>query len=145
MSDFQLRVVVVALSVVTLLLVLVVVAMLRQIGRILLRLGDDSTELMPQGGPDFDEQVALPGTKLDRGVLVMFVSSSCAACAGITMALPEIRATLPELNLVLAVVDEDPAARHDYAQKLGVGARDDLFHLVKEWKIPGTPYAALRR
>lgn len=141
MSDTQLQLLVLALAVISLVLVVVVVAMLRQIGRILLRMGDEPAELMPTGGPAFEAEVALPDTDISEGALVMFVSSSCAACTGVTMALPEIREAFPSLNLVLAVVDEDPEARRVYAEKLGVGARSDLYHLMEDWAIPGTPFA----
>lgn len=115
------------------------VAVMRQMGSVLLQLGPMRPEALPVG-PKVGETKELPG-QTGRPALVLF-TSGCTICESM---LPGFRAVrrdyANQLELFAVVTHKDPRERADYARRLGDFARTDLLGLMQDWEIPGTPYA----
>jgi thiol-disulfide isomerase/thioredoxin len=141
------RLVIVLLGVGFLLEAVVIVAVMRQIGTMLLGGAPNRTE--PQRpGPELGSVVEVPGLEpSELPALLVFVSSACTACAAITPRLQWMYKTYgPEsphghqLDFVAVITDgaNDEAAEH--VGKLSEFARGDLMVLMNEWEIPFVPF-----
>jgi hypothetical protein len=113
------------------------VATLRHLGSIMLRVGPDTygdVEEGPQVGTIVDPSVvAGPG-------LVLFVSQTCSLCKPLVARLPSIRRSFPLVTIVAAAIGEPGPQKDRFAESLGRGARSDLDGLYQSWAVPGTPF-----
>jgi hypothetical protein len=119
---------------------ILLVATMRQLGGISLRIAPAHPGDI-EGGPEIGAEVMIPGWDPVRAGLVLFMSPDCSLCAQLVPAIAGVRRGYPELQLVAAVRATSPEARDQYAKQLGSYARSDLESMFGEWSIPGTPYA----
>lgn len=121
-------------------LAVLLIAVMRQVGTILIHLNPGRTGEV-DGGPEIDAIVHVPGLPDGSATVVVFVSPTCTLCGFLQPALPAIRAHYPEVRVLPVVLGDDERARRAYADRLGEGARHDLLELAKEWNVQGTPFA----
>lgn len=141
------RIVVVLLATALLIEAVCLVAMMRQLGSVLLHLGPMTTEAAV--GPGIGQVRAVPGhEEARRPALTVFTSSGCQHCKQLAPGLRRMHSVYGpgaehghQLDLIVVVTDEDARRRAEYAQELGSFARTDLSALMQEWDIPGTPFA----
>jgi len=134
------RIVVLLLAAGVLIEAVLLVAVMRQLGSLLLHVGPMKPEPFP-GGPKVGELLTLPGNG-KRPSMVLFTSAGCSICDGLRPGIRRIHADYrDQLDVVAIVTDKDAQERAEHAQKLGSFARTDLIALMQDWKIPGTPYA----
>lgn len=117
------------------------VAVMRQVGSILMVVGT-STPLSIPAGPKIGSVLPVPGTKAKRPVLVVFVSPECTQCRSLLPGLTRLETTYREqLELVAVVANAEEEERRRHAEEIGAFARADLPLLYDEWNVPGTPFA----
>ena len=141
------RVVVVLLAVGLLIEAVFLVALMRQVGNLLLQGGVAGANVPT--GPKAGAMAEIPGR--DRSgypALVVFTSSECEQCRALSPGLRRIhelygsRATAGhQLDLIAVLTDRNVGARAEHARELGGFARTDLVALMQDWDVPGTPFA----
>jgi thiol-disulfide isomerase/thioredoxin len=134
---WQLIVVLLVVTVVAMAVVLVAVA--RQVGSLLLQVAPQRPGSI-EGGPAIGAAVEVPGLSSVPAV-VTFVSPGCAPCEALTPAIPAVARHYPELTLLAAIVGGDGVERDRLAADLSPYGRKDLERLQAEWGVPGTPFA----
>lgn len=124
---------------------LLLVALMRQVGSLMLRLepifyGAEQHE--PEGGPEIGAVIEpIEGVRYEEGAVVVFLGTGCIACEDLLPAIPVVAGTYPSVDLIAAVGPGQQRAREIYRRKLGDLARLDLAELHERWDIPGTPFA----
>lgn len=124
------------------------VAVMRQMGELLLR-GVGPTAMPVAGGPELGTSVEIPGVDdRVRPALVVFTSSLCEQCRILEPGLQQIHSLYGpdahdghQLDLVAVLTDANPTGRAEHARELGGFARTDLIALMQDWSVPGTPFA----
>jgi hypothetical protein len=119
---------------------LVSIALMRQVGGILLQLNPARVGEV-DSGPEVETFVDVPGVAPDTPAVVVFASPTCRLCEFLGPALPALERHYPNVAVVPIVLGDDPSAREEYARSLGHGARPDAIDLAKEWDVHGTPFA----
>lgn len=148
MSDTW-RIVVVLLAAGVLIEAVFLVAVMRQVGELLLYGGGGAMRRPVPSGPAVETVVDVPGRRLTgRPALVVFTSSACEQCKRIEPGLTRMQGLYGpdaenghQLDLVAVLTDKDVNGRADHARKLGAWARTDLVALMQDWNVPGTPFA----
>lgn len=130
----------VVLLVAVVVMAVVLVALLRQVGTLMLRFP------APEPGPTSDgpppgSRIDLAVLEVDKASIILFVSQGCAACEQILPALPTLVRAYPELQLVTVPVARRASERQAFGKRIAVPTRPDLFDLVEQWNIRGTPHA----
>ena len=121
--------------------VVLLIAVMRQVGSILMVVGT-STPLSIPAGPKIGSVLPVPGSRLRRPLLVVFVSPDCTQCGNIVPGFERLAAAYRDQLQLLAVVSNgDEESRRAYAERVGSFARTDLPNLYDEWNVPGTPFA----
>jgi thiol-disulfide isomerase/thioredoxin len=121
--------------------VVLLIALMRQVGSILMVVGT-STPLSIPAGPKIGSVLPVRGSELRRPLLVAFVSPECTQCRALLPGFARlVSAYRDQLQLIVVVSNADEAARREYAEELGSFARADLAGLYDEWNVPGTPFA----
>ncbi len=118
----------------------ILIAVMRQLGGILLQM----TPARPgevEEGPARGTVVEIPGVPGDTPAIVVFVSPTCEVCKPLLPAVPTIDRHYPDVALVTAISGGSRADREAYAARVGPTARPDLHKLYDAWGIPGTPFA----
>jgi methylamine dehydrogenase accessory protein MauD len=116
-------------------------AVMRQVGGLLVRLNPTGVGDV-ESGPEVDALLEIPGVLPGRPALVVFGSPSCTLCRYLEPAVAAIRANYEEIDvLVVATGGDDAAERAVYAQKFGHSGRGDIPELAKDWNVQGTPFA----
>lgn len=147
MSDTW-RIVVVLLAAGFLVEAVVLVALMRQVGAVLLRVGPTRAVDVP-GGPKVGTMVEVPGREpTGRPALVVFTSSACEYCKALVPRLRWMHETYGpgadhghQLDLIAVGTDGSAELRAEHARELDGFARTDLITLMQDWDIPGTPFA----
>ncbi len=142
------RIVVVLLAVGVLIEAVILVAVMRQVGELLLH-GGPTIRAKALRGPEVETTVDVPGRKpTGRPALVVFTSSACEQCQALEPGFKRIHALYGpdadnghQLDLVAVLTDRDANGRAEHARELGPWARTDLIALMQDWKVPGTPFA----
>ena len=117
------------------------VAVMRQVGDVLLY-ARPLRSPPPLGGPQVGDIKELPGNRRKRPALVLFTSPGCALCKELEPGFRKLHADwAQQVDIVAVVSSENVEEREAYARELGSFARADLASLTKDWEIPGTPYA----
>lgn len=117
------------------------IAVMRQVGGLLVRLNPTGVGEV-ESGPDIEQLVEIPGVPPGRPALVVFASPGCTLCQYLGPALKAIRSNYDEIDVVgVALGGESDAERAAYARQLGPAARADIPELAKEWNVQGTPFA----
>lgn len=119
---------------------LVMIAVMRQVGGILIQLNPTRVGEV-DSGPEVDSIVEVPGLPARTPAIVVFASPTCRLCEFLGPALPALERHYPRVAIVPIVLGDDPRARAEYAVALGHGARPDALELAKEWDVQGTPFA----
>lgn len=117
----------------------VLVAVMRQVGGILVQLKPPRPGEI-EGGPDRGTVVDIPGTTIGKPKVVVFIDTGCNICKPLLTAIPTVRREYPEAEFVAIVSGDDDVHRASYARQLGDAARLDLAKLLKTWNVPGTPF-----
>lgn len=141
------RIVVVLLAAGVLIEAVFLVAVMRQVGELLLHGGAMRANTL--GGPEVEITVDVPGRKpTGRPALVVFTSSACEQCKALEPGLQRIFGLYGpdadsghQLDLVAVLTDPEANGRANHARELGTWARTDLIALMQEWNVPGTPFA----
>jgi thiol-disulfide isomerase/thioredoxin len=121
--------------------VILLVAVMRQVGSILMVVGT-STPLSIPAGPKIGSTLLVRGSELRRPLLVVFVSPDCTQCRALVPGFERLASAYRnQLQLIAVVSNADEAARREYAEAVGPLARADLADLYDEWNVPGTPFA----
>jgi thiol-disulfide isomerase/thioredoxin len=116
------------------------VAIMRQVGTLLLAVGPSKPIDLP-GGPHVGAVKNLPGYENGRPALVLFTSPGCPICDTLTPGFRRMHAEYgSQLDVVAVVSHPDAQSRAEHARELGTFARTDLPALMQDWDIPGTPY-----
>lgn len=147
MSDTW-RIVVVLLAAGFIIEAVFLVAVMRQVGLVVLQ-REPMRAVDVQPGPPLGMLKSLPGVEsTKRPALVLFTSSACPHCKALTPRLRQLYADYGpqahhghQLDLVAVVTDQNSPSRSEYARELGSFARTDLIALMQDWDIPGTPFA----
>lgn len=147
MSDAW-KAVVVAIGAGMVLEAVILFAMMRQMGELLLN-GVGPGRPRVSGGPPRGAVVDVPGHEpAGRPTLVVFTSSECEQCRVLVSGLQQLDALYGpdaeeghQLDLVAALTDRDVTSREEHARELGSFARTDMLSLMQDWDIPGTPFA----
>lgn len=146
MSDTW-RIVVVVLGAGLLIEAVLLVAVMRQVGELLLHGGPNRANI--SSGPKAGVAVEIPGREpTGRPALVVFTSSACEQCKALEPGLQRIHAVYGpdaenghQLDIVAVLTDRNANGRAEHARELGRFARVDLIALMQDWDIPGTPFA----
>lgn len=141
------RIVVVLLAAGLLIEGVLLVAVMRQVGELLLYGGPVNVNV--SSGPKADTVVDLPGgQRTGRPALVVFTSSACEQCKALEPGLQQIQAVYGpdaaeghQLDLIAVLTDRNLDSRREHARELGTFARADLIALMQDWDVPGTPFA----
>jgi len=135
------EVLIVVLVVVASLQAFALIAVMRQVGGLLVRLNPTGVGEV-ESGPDVDSVLDVPGVRAGRPALVVFTSPACSLCEFLEPALPAIRAHHKEIDILVVVMGgDDVLDRAAYARKLGASARADIPELAEAWNVQGTPFA----
>jgi thiol-disulfide isomerase/thioredoxin len=119
----------------------VLVAVMRQVGGILLQITPPRPGALEEG-PTIGSVLELPRAERGRASVVLFVAPNCTPCKDLLPSVPVVARHYRELEFVMVVTGKDEADRLSYGQALdGVSVRPDWHGLYEEWQIPGTPYA----
>ena len=119
---------------------LLLVAVMRQVGAILLQISPARPGDI-EGGPELGTNVEVPGLEKNKPAIVVFVAPGCNVCEPLLPVIPIVERNYPELQVCVAIGGEDEHEREAYAQQLKNLARPDLHRLHRNWEVPGTPYA----
>jgi methylamine dehydrogenase accessory protein MauD len=116
-------------------------AVMRQVGGLLVRLNPTGVGDV-ESGPDVDTTLEIPGMPIGRPALIAFASPSCTLCAYLETAIPAVRANYSEIDVAVVVMGgDDDSERLLYARKFGESGRGDIPQVAKEWNVQGTPFA----
>jgi len=117
------------------------VALMRQVGSLLLVVGTTRPLDLP-AGPKVGARLSLPGYPKGRPAVVAFVSPDCTQCKSLAPGFGRLHELYrDQLDVVAVVAHADPETRTRYAAEIGAFARTDMPALMQDWEIPGTPYA----
>lgn len=141
------RVVIVLLAVGFVLEAVVIVALMRQIGSILLGVGPMRAPTPPPG-PEVGTVVEVPGLEpAELPALLVFVSSQCPACAAVAPRLRWMYDTYGpqsehghQLDFVVVATDGFGEDAPEHVREVAGFARTDLVALMKDWEIPFVPF-----
>jgi thiol-disulfide isomerase/thioredoxin len=122
------------------LLAFCVVALMRQVGSVLLLVQPHVPKDIG-GGPELGEIEDFENLAEDRGALVIFVAPDCQPCRELAPTFPAFRRAWPDVELVVAVARGNDDERTEHARAIGSFARADLQDLYERWEIQGTPFA----
>ena len=114
------------------------VAVMRQVGNLLIMIQPGDPRQIA-GGPKEDAELHFPGFKA-RPTVVLFVAPNCEPCHQLTPALSTFLDHNGHVDLVTVVANGSDEDRTRLATELGSFARADLPEMYHEWNIPGTPY-----
>jgi thiol-disulfide isomerase/thioredoxin len=120
---------------------LILIAVMRQVGGILIQLRPARVGEIEGEGPPVGQALEFEGLDVSRPAIVLFLSPDCQICKPLLPAIPALQRNYRELGVVTVVTGQDEARRGAYAEQIGESARTDLPELMKDWLIPGTPYA----
>ncbi len=118
-------------------------ALMRQVGTVLMHVSPPRPGT-GFGGPVIGGSVSesvFSSVAFEAPAVFIFVGSNCPACAPIERVLRTFRDNYNELELFVVVTGEFEERRIEHAAELEVAAHHDLEGLAELWKIPGTPYA----
>jgi thiol-disulfide isomerase/thioredoxin len=120
---------------------LVLVAVMRQVGTILLQIRPPAPGLM-EDGPTVGTTLELPDSEISGPLVVLFVTPNCAPCGKVVPIVPIVARNYPAIEFIGVITGPDESQRLAYADELeGIDVRPDLHFLEERWRIPGTPYA----
>jgi thiol-disulfide isomerase/thioredoxin len=141
MSDPLWQVLVVLLVVIAAVQATALIAVMRQVGGLLVRLNPTGVADV-EGGPDVDSVVDLPGVDRGRPALVVFASPTCTLCRYLEAAVPALRHNYKEIDVLVVVMGaDDQTERVRYARRFGESGRSDFPQLPSDWNVNGTPFA----
>jgi thiol-disulfide isomerase/thioredoxin len=119
----------------------VLVAVMRQVGGVLVQITPPRPGEL-EGGPAVGTMLDLPGAVPDKPAIVVFAAPNCAPCQELMPSVPVAARHYREIQFMAVITGRELDERTSYAATIeGVTARADLHHLHDEWQIPGTPYA----
>jgi thiol-disulfide isomerase/thioredoxin len=119
----------------------VLVAVMRQVGGVIVQIRPPQPGQLEEG-PAAGTVLDLPEAGPARPRVVVFVTPHCRPCEDLMPAVPVAARQYREIEFVAVVTGSDEADRRTYARTIeGVTARSDLHFLQDEWHIPATPYA----
>lgn len=116
------------------------VALMRQVGSLLLLISPENPRPVA-GGPEIGSELVVPGTTRGTPTVVTFLAPRCPPCEELVPSLPVLRERYPEVELVAIVALGDDEERMSYAKSVGTFARADVPELFEEWHVQGTPFA----
>lgn len=121
---------------------IVIVALARQVGTILLQIAPPRPGGM-EGGPTIGEAVAVDTFGMAEGTptIFMFLSPDCVPCREFVPSIPVAAAHYRDVKFVPIVLSDEEGKRNEYAQTLHFPARTDLSSMQEKWNVPGTPFA----
>jgi thiol-disulfide isomerase/thioredoxin len=122
------------------LLAFCVVALMRQVGSVLLLVQPHVPKDIG-GGPEIGQIEDFDDLAADMSALVVFVAPDCEPCHELAPTFPAFRRAWPDFELVVAVARGNDDERQDHARALGSFARADLRELYERWEVQGTPFA----
>jgi thiol-disulfide isomerase/thioredoxin len=119
----------------------VLVAVMRQVGTILIQIRPPRPGTL-DSGPVVGTFLEFPGGEVERPTVVLFTTPNCAPCQELMPSVPIAARGYRALDFVMVITGRDEEERRTYAPSLdGVAVRPDLHFLHDKWEIPGTPYA----
>lgn len=141
------RVAIVLLSLGFLVEAVLIVALLRQTGEVLLSIGP-RPDALPQGGPKPGAVVGIPDLAVANvPKLLVFSAGMCSACRELTPRLRWLNSVYGpnaahghQVDVVAIVTDASTEIGGRYQAELDGLARTDLGFLVKQWEVPATPF-----
>lgn len=141
------QIVVVVLAAGVLIEAIFLVAVMRQLGELLLH--GTAPHINAPAGPKLGTVVSVPGRERSgRPGIVIFTSSECQHCEAIEPALTRMHAVYGpgaehghQLDVIVVLTDRNPNTRAEHARALGQIARTDLIGMMQDWNVPGTPFA----
>lgn len=119
----------------------VLVAVMRQVGSIIVQIRPPRAGEL-EDGPTVGSVLELPEAETARSRIVLFVTPNCKPCQELMPAVPVAARRYRELEFIAVVTGGDDEDRRAYAARIdGVTVRTDLHSLYEQWRIPATPYA----
>lgn len=126
-----------------------VVALIRQVGVLHLRI-QPVAGVTGAGGPDYGADIRLPGTLAELAgrpaarFLVGFVSPGCRVCGPVTSALGRVARSADARTGVLLVVDSSQAEADEYVRGKGVSFLPYIADAAAfAGNVPGAPWAVV--
>jgi hypothetical protein len=126
-----------------------VVALIRQVGVLHLRLAPVAG-IQGIGGPTYGSELSLPASLSELTqrsatcYLIGFLSPTCGVCGPLAGAFGQIARTAPEDTAVLLVVDASAPEAGKYLQSKGVGSLPYIADSVSfSANVPGAPWAVV--
>lgn len=142
MTETILRITVLLLVAMAVLQAIVLIALMRQVGGIMLQLRPARFgEMEHDEGPEVGLVVDIPRREDTRPAIALFLSPACRICQPLLPAIPALAGSYPEIDVIPVVIGADESDRERYARQIGPLARTDLHDLENAWNIPGTPFA----
>lgn len=132
---------VVLLTVAAIVEAFLLIAVMRQMGGVLLQIRPARVGQVEEGGPLAGSVASLKDHNLGRPAIVLFVSPTCAICRPLVPVVGTVRKRYPEIDTWAAILSADETEAVEYAGLIGEGARLDLQELREAWGVPGTPFA----
>lgn len=141
MNDAVWQIAVVVLAAVVAVEGVILVAVMRQLGGVLIQLRPARIGELEGEGPPVGLEVQLPGGKpFEKPSMVLFLSPGCRVCKPLVPSVPVVAKRYPEIDLRVAVIGGDDADKFDYLDRLSPFAREGLEELETRWAIPGAPF-----
>lgn len=121
---------------------LILIAIMRQLGGIILQLRPARLgEVEHDEGPEVGLEVNIPGLLEGRAAIILFLSTECRICTPLLPAIRVVARRYQDLEVLTIVAGDDDEERDRFARESGVQSRSDLLGLDRDWNIPGTPFA----
>lgn len=119
----------------------VLVAVMRQVGGILLQLRPATVGELEGEGPLPGTPVEVPGLDSGTPAIVLFLSPNCALCEPLVPGIAVADHNYQDVEMMVAITGGRDEDRFAYAERVGSLAQPDLEQFESIWNIPGTPFA----
>lgn len=140
MTDPVWQVLLLLVTGITLLSAVLLVALMRQVGGILIQLRPARIGELEGEGPEVGTPVDEEWLPNGAPMIVLFVSPGCSLCEPLLPAVAVLRRSWPALDVAVAIVGGAPEDRFAYERRLDGLARPDFEELNRIWNVPGTPF-----
>src|SRR3989442_146110 len=107
------------------------VALMRQVGSLLLLINPENPRPVA-GGPELGSELFVPGTNRGTPTIVTFLAPRCPPCEELVPKLPVFRERYQDVELIAIVALGEDEERVSYAKSIGPFARADLPELFDE-------------
>lgn len=133
------QVVVVLLAIAVVLQAIALVALMRQVGRVLLRMGRVRVGEIEGGGPDVGTKVEIEPYGIRSPGIVLFMSPGCGPCRDLHPSVRAFADAYDDIHVTVVMNATDPDG--NFERELDGVATLTSPEVYSDWSVPGTPFA----